>query len=213
MLIDLHNHTRHSSVCSLLSAQDLIERAMAVGLDGVCVTEHQVIEGANVAQKVGRRYGFPVFRGVEAHTTIGDILVYGYYYDIPEGTDGVELCRTVADAVGVAVMAHPFRSRVPALGRYLERQGLPLDENLVGRPELSGFTAIETLNSQCTGGESEKAQRLADILGLPGVGGSDSHALHMVGRCATRFQAPIRSDEELVAALKSGQYKAVRLRG
>jgi len=184
-----------------------------VGLDAVCVTEHQVIEGANVAQEVGRKYGFPVFRGVEAHTTIGDILVFGYYHDISEGTDGVELCRTVVEAGGVAVMAHPFRHRVPALGRYLERQGLALDGGLVGRPEVSGFSAVETLNSQCTAEETEKAQRLADILGLPGVGGSDSHTLHMVGRCVTRFSVPIDSDEKLVTALKGGEYEAVRLRG
>jgi hypothetical protein len=28
---------------------------------------------------------FPVFRGIEARSDFGDMLVFGYYKDIPEG--------------------------------------------------------------------------------------------------------------------------------
>ena len=46
-------------------------------------------------------------------------------------------------------------------------------------------------------------------LGLRGVGGSDSHAPHSVGRCFTRFERPIASVRELVAELKAGRFQAV----
>jgi len=82
-LIDLHTHTAHSSPCAQMTAEELIEAAIKANLDGVAVTEHLVIEGAELAQKLARRkYGFPVFRGVEANATIfGDVLVFGCYRD------------------------------------------------------------------------------------------------------------------------------------
>ena len=45
-------------------------------MDAICVTEHLYVEGANVAQEIGRQVGFPVFRGVEARTDLGDMLVF-----------------------------------------------------------------------------------------------------------------------------------------
>ena len=101
MLIDLHNHTKISSPCSLLSPEELIETAQAEGLDGICVTDHLYVEGANVAQELGRKMNFPVFRGVEARTSLGDMLVYGYYKDIPEGISLEDLCWYVHEVGGV----------------------------------------------------------------------------------------------------------------
>ena len=41
--IDLHTHTREVSSCSYLPMEELIARAMAMGLDGVAVTDHSRI--------------------------------------------------------------------------------------------------------------------------------------------------------------------------
>ena len=80
MLIEMHAHTAPYSKCGRMSAQDLILRAQSLGIDAVCVTEHMMIEGANVAQQVGEEMSYPVFRGVEAASMIwGDVLVYGCY--------------------------------------------------------------------------------------------------------------------------------------
>ena len=43
MLIDLHNHTWPRSHDSVLDPSDLIERARAAGLDGICLTEHDSV--------------------------------------------------------------------------------------------------------------------------------------------------------------------------
>lgn len=60
-LIDLHTHTSHSSACGRMTAEELIEAAIDARLDGVAVTEHSFMGGAEVAQEVARRkYGFPV---------------------------------------------------------------------------------------------------------------------------------------------------------
>jgi hypothetical protein len=38
------------------------------------------------------------------------------------------------------------------------------------------------------------------------VGGSDAHFVSAIGRCLTAFRRPIKSVEDLVEELKSGEY-------
>ena len=75
--------------------------------------------------------------------------------------------------------------------------------------ELDG---VETINGQVRDDANVQAEALARNLRVPGIGGSDAHAVDMVGAAATRFAQPVRSDAELVAALKTGDYEALRLR-
>jgi predicted metal-dependent phosphoesterase TrpH len=211
-LIDLHTHTSYSSACAHMTAEELIEAAIEAGLDGVAVTEHLVMEGAEVAQDIARRrYGFPVFRGVEANATIfGDVLVYGCYRDFELRTPWEILRRTVTECDGVLIPAHPFRGwDRGALWRYLQTLGLALDESLAQKRWMQGLAAIEVLNGNVRREENAKAARLATLLGLPGIGGSDAHTPGEVGCSATWFPDAITTDAQLVAALKQGGYRAV----
>jgi predicted metal-dependent phosphoesterase TrpH len=211
-LIDLHTHTSHSSGCSHMTAGELIEAAIEAGLDGVAVTEHLVIEGAEVAQDLAsRKYGFPVFRGVEAHATVfGDVLVFGCYQDLEPRIPWPLLRQIVAEDGGVLIPAHPFRrwDRL-VLWSYLEEQGLPLNGRLAQMDLVQGLTSIEVQNGGCKPQENDQAAALARALGLPGIGGSDAHSTAKVGRAATWFPSRITTDASLVAALKRGGYRAV----
>ena len=138
MLIDLHNHTSVSSSCSLLSTEELIEAARVSGLDGICVTDHLVIEGAEVAQEYGRKVGFTVFRGIEARSRLGDMLVFGLYEDIPEGISLDDLCWQVHQVGGVLFAAHPFHTTGGAnLYASLLGQGLDLEMDWYKVPKNS----------------------------------------------------------------------------
>jgi predicted metal-dependent phosphoesterase TrpH len=213
MIIDLHNHTTISSPCSLLSPKELIETAMEKGLDGLCVTEHMVIEGATICQDLGKKMGFPVFRGIEARTDLGDMLVYGYYKDIPEYIPLVKLCSLVHKKGGVIFAAHPFRDRVGGNLRFrLWDKGIDLHTMWDQVPELRGLDGIEICNGQDPDEDNRYARTLQQHLGIKGIGGSDAHIKHMVACAATRFPGPITCDEELVHALKLGHYRALRLR-
>jgi predicted metal-dependent phosphoesterase TrpH len=197
-------------------AEELIEAAIEAGLDGVAVTEHHLIEGAAVAQEVGRKkYGFPVFRGVEAQATvIGDVLVFGYYRDLSPQISWADLRQIVSEAGGLMIAAHPFRNwDHVSLWNYLEEHDLPVDHRLANRSSLQGLTAIEVQNGGCTTGENAQAADLAGILSLPGVGGSDAHSPDKVGRAGTWFPGKIETDGELVAALLQGSYRPVDRRG
>jgi len=197
--IDLHVHTTVSSPCSLIAPERAIECAITTGLDGICVTEHDEIEGATVASELGLKRGFPVFRGVEIYTEFGDMLVYGLYRDAPGWRapfeELVEMCR---EAGAVIVPAHPCR-----LTGELERiHGIDRVQWMLGQ-----IDAIETNNGGCTTVGNEAALELAERFSLPGTGGSDAHHEFQVGRCYTIFNDNISSDEELVAALRSGHYR------
>jgi len=43
------------------------------------------------------------------------------------------------------------------------------------------------------------------------VGGSDAHIVSHIGRCATQFEQDIANETQLVAALKSGAFEAMKI--
>lgn len=198
-----------------MTADELIRAARARNLDAICVTDHLFIRGARDAQALARdKYGFTVFRGVEARTTLGDILVYGVDEDFPEGIDGAELLAHVDARGGAAVFAHPFRRGGGwALWYWLEKHNLSLDADLAARTELSRVHAVETFNGQVNPEELAQAETLARILGRPVVGGSDAHATGMVGATATEFARPVTCEAELAAEIRAGRVRPRRLFG
>lgn len=213
MLVDLHTHTTVSSGCSVISPERLIEAARRKDLDGVCVTDHYSIKGAEVTQALGRKMGFPVFRGVEARTDLGDMLVFGYYRDIPEGIRLDVLCRTVHEVGGLVFAAHPFHTGGgPSLLQMFQRRGLDLETEWNQVETLWALDGLETLNGNVSEVDNARALTLAQNLGVPGIGGSDAHSVGMVGSGATRFERAIRSGRDLVAALKRARFQPIRLR-
>ncbi len=199
MKIDMHVHTNVSSPCSLIHPERAIEAARAVGLDAICITEHDEIAGAELASELGREFGFPVFRGIEIYTEFGDMLVYGLYRDAPGWrTPFEELLEMCREAGAVVVPAHCCR----VTGELERVHGLERAEWMLSRVD-----AIETHNGGCTPVGNEAALELARAHGLPGIGGSDAHHEFQVGRCYTVFDDGVATDEGLVAALKGGRFR------
>jgi predicted metal-dependent phosphoesterase TrpH len=214
MLIDLHTHTYPCSPCSTVSAEALIVAAMRCGVDAICVTDHHFIWGAQEAQALAReRYGFIVFRGVEARTTLGDMLIFGLDEDTEPGMDGEALLQRVNAAGGAAVSAHPFRKRAGwSLWYWLEQRELAVGPELLARPELVGLHAIETFNGAVDAEALARAEDLARVLGLPETGGSDAHSTSTVGQTATEFARPVTCEADLVREIREGRIRPRRLR-
>jgi predicted metal-dependent phosphoesterase TrpH len=209
MLIDMHNHTRISSPDSLLSAEELVELARARGVDGICITEHFFIEGAEVASETGARLQFPVFRGIEARADLGDVLVFGYYKDIADGISLQELARIVHEKGGVIFAAHPFRPEGFTFQAGLRKQGLDLDEHWQCMEILGLLDGIEVSNGKNSPEANARAGCLANKMRMPAIAGSDAHEPNDVGRAVTRFSRSIRSESDLVAALRAGSVKPI----
>ena len=75
---------------------------------------------------------------------------------------------------------------------------------------VDGVEVIETLNGGSRGTENEDAIALAEQGGYRGIGGSDAHIVSHIGRCATRFARDVRDEEDLVRALREGDYEAIQ---
>ncbi|MBN2025432.1 MAG: PHP domain-containing protein [Actinobacteria bacterium] len=200
MLVDLHMHTAVSSPCSQIDPQLLIEVASRIGLDAICVTEHEEMEGAEVTRRLGAEAGYPVFRGVEVYTELGDMLVFGLYRPkFPFQTPFAELLSEVREAGGVIIPCHPCRG---SLG-FHHIMGNERAEFL-----LANVDAIETRNGGSSPESNSAAEAYADRYGLPGTGGSDAHFLMQVGRCLTVFERDIDSEAQLVGEIKAGRCRA-----
>ncbi len=70
MIFDMHIHTTISS-CSRLNVHELIETAGRIGLDGICITDHE-------SMAVGKYIG-------EGRQPNGLTVIIGMEYKTPEG--------------------------------------------------------------------------------------------------------------------------------
>ena len=76
---------------------------------------------------------------------------------------------------------------------------------------IDDIQTVEVLNGGSTSDENGLASALAEKYKLFCSGGSDSHYVSTVGRCATRFDAHISNIEELTEQLNLGNFEPVRL--
>ncbi len=206
--IDLHVHTSEGSPCSSAPVEALIAEARRIGLQGICLTDHNHLWQAEEVEALRRKHGFAVFRGNEVTTDQGDMLVYGLYEPI-EGIIQLDELRQRSEQAGAHIVAaHPFRG---FLTFNVGQLGLTT-EKAMERPLFRQIDGVEVMNSKVTAEENDLALQVARGLGLPMTGGSDAHEVNEVGIYATRFPAPIRTDRELVAALRRGEGLPVAFR-
>jgi len=196
MLIDLHIHTEKFSRDSRMSLEAGLKQARAMGLDGVCITEHDVLAQYGNLDEIAARYGLVVLTGVEILTLDGDILCFGLDR-VPEGMiDAATLTSRLDTMGGATVAAHPYRDN---------NRGVK--DKLFALPSL---TAIEAYNGNTSESDNLRAVRSARELALPMTGSSDAHSVDRVGLFATRFEETVSSMDALIAALRGGQYHPVR---
>lgn len=212
-VVDLHVHTREGSACASQSAEELIARAVEVGLDGIAITDHNCIEGALKAQRLARRKAVKVFLGVEVSTDeIGDVLVYGLRDSIPDARVSMRKLARLAEREGAVMFAaHPFRRHnTSALWAWMEDQRYDW-RRAVQLPELlKPLTGIEVYNGGATPQENETAALFAARFKLLGIAGSDAHGKLRVGWCATEFPRPLNGTAQLVEALARGRFHVSR---
>ncbi len=200
--IDLHMHSYPASQCSTANIDDLIVEAKAIGLDAVCLTEHNHVWSSNDIEDLRQKHGFLVLRGNEITTDQGDMLVFGMYQDVKGIISLIELRRLVEAAGGIMIAAHPFRGFLVFNTSHI---GMTV-EKAMQRPVFQQVDAMEVLNGKVTRTENDFAAQVAAGMKLSATGGSDAHAISDVGRYVTCFRQRIENEEDLVTALKGGNY-------
>ncbi|MFC1823457.1 PHP domain-containing protein [Thermodesulfobacteriota bacterium] len=207
-IIDLHVHTSPASPCSSVSAGELIEEAKKIGLDGICLTDHNYMWDATEIEKLREKHDFLILRGNEITTDQGDVLVFGFDKDVQGIIELKELRKEVLKTGGFMILAHPFRG---FLTFGIGQLGLTV-EKAMKRPLFESLDAVEVLNSKVTEKENRFAEEVAKGLNLHVTGGSDAHALSEVGIYATRFSERIDSETDLIKALKRGNCVPIAFR-
>jgi len=208
MLIDLHVHSLHTRGCSLVP-REVLRRAKDVGLDGVAFTDLNTLDGLEEIRAAGREEGLLALCGVELVTDRGHYLCFfpdPARVPAPPQVFGAatpwparEALAKVRELGGVVVAAHPY-------------------DKTIDRPSgdfifaVDGLSAIEGLCSRASAPANDLAVEAADHMNLPCVGGSGAHGgLDELGKAATLFRDPVRSEADVVAQLRGGSVFCVAI--
>lgn len=212
---DLHVHTVKGSSDSGLSPAELVEEAKRVGLSGVCLTEHGGWADRREFDAFAQNAGLVVVHGLEVDTDLGHVLVFGLHAYQPGISSVRELRRVVQRAGGFMVLAHPYRNMFnpPPYNRNLLYGGKEhtyphVPQEAVGHHGLELVDAVEVVNGANTDPENWFAQEVTRLMGRGGTGGSDAHSVHGLGKGVTVFNDPVRSEEELIEALRARAFQA-----
>lgn len=189
----LHTHTNYSHD-SNRSPEELVETALAQGVDAVAVTDHDTIDGAWQAEEAARKLGgVRVIIGQEI-TTAGGHLIGLFLQDwLPPGRPAEETARAIRQQGGLVLIPHPFATLVDhALGR-------------AAYPLLPWIDAIEVCNSQNPlPWEDRRAAIFARAHGLPGFVGADAHLRGTLAR-GYQFMPPFEDAASFLASLRQAR--------
>jgi predicted metal-dependent phosphoesterase TrpH len=208
MLIDLHVHTRLSSDSNVLP-ESYLEAASRgpIPLGAICFTEHRLFPADpkldRTYEELAARFGIRIFKGIEADTDLGHLLIFGVTRELQRRFDlegrmhrAQLMIEMVHGEGGIAIPAHPFRD---------SGYGTRLDDLLARLgPALS---AVEAINGQNTHDQNVAAIAACEKLGLTAVGGSDAHfaSANWFMTCATELTHEVATVEELCIELRAGR--------
>ena len=214
---EMHCHSSVGSLCAVWTPEELVRAFYKAGYAGLVLTEHFVHGNTAVPrewpwEKRMRRYyegyeracaeawplDFDVLFGIEhAYGDGKEVLTYGidltFLLENPDlgEISLAEYAARVHAYGGLVVQAHPFRER-----DYI-RPGVPL------YPEL--LDGVEIYNDHNLPEENVRAEAFARQHKLIRISGSDAHGYDEIGHAAMAFSHRIRTNEELVAALRAGE--------
>ena len=211
-VFDLHVHTVRGSSDSSLTPEQLIEEALRIGLDGVCLTEHGGGWDDQEMERVFSNAGLTVIRALEVDTEMGHILVFGLHRYVNGMHTVRDLRKAVNRAGGVMVSAHPFRNlfnRPPYNVNLLFRDSgahPKTAQDAAKHPLFQVVDEVEVANGANTDEENLFTLDVVRHLGLTGTGGTDAHSTHGLGKCVTMFDGEIKSESDLIEALKAKEF-------
>ena len=197
---------------SFMSVDDAIAKAKSLGLDGICLTDHDAFWPEETIRELTQRHEFLVLAGSEINTDAGHVLTFGlsrYEFGMHK-PDFLRAC--VEREGGVLIAAHPYRRRfLEEPGRDPEARAGMLERALAD-PLFGLCEAVESLNGRGTEAQNRYSAELSARLSMPSTAGSDAHREAQMGTAATEFYGKIECVEDLIRLLKSGQYRPIDLR-
>jgi len=195
MIIDIHIHEKTYSLDSQIGLEEIVEEARRKGLDGVCITDHDSNQIAEVAHAYREKCGFIILVGAEILTFEGDILVFGIDTYDNKKMHADELLDFVTKQGGVGIAAHPYRENNRGLGDNITK--------------ISNLNGIEVFNGRTEPHNNVKALKASQQFHIAGLGGSDAHRIDEVGGYATDFSYKIKNEKDFILAVKAKKFEPV----
>lgn len=213
--IETHLHTKPVSSCSHIGPEEMIRLCSEAGYTTVFVSDHlspyhfsllgddlswkqrlELFYAAYLAaEKAGRELGVTVLFAPEMSLADNHYLLYNMdrlFFELPSGLFDMSLAefRRFAVEHGVTVIqAHPLRDGVCT----------PQPDFVDGFEAINSNPRHENFDGQVLA--------LAKQHGLPCSAGSDAHRLEDINGAAVLSPHPIKTADEYLALLKSGEAK------
>jgi predicted metal-dependent phosphoesterase TrpH len=174
---DIHTHTMYSGFTkySFLTFPDSVTTPLTsirvaekLGLNALCITDHNTIKGALVAQKYNKDL---VVIGEEISSKDGEILGLFLQEQVNPGLSAQETIEQIHSQDGIAIAPHPYSGHCSCVGDKIN---------------TLRFDGIEVFNSLHRDGYSN-AIALEKCNGHAKLGGSDAHASFMIGNGYSLF--------------------------
>ena len=188
--VDMHTHSEYSPD----SRTPLAEQARAIraaGLQVVCATDHNTIDGALRLREMAD--GFRVIVGEEISSRDGEIIGLFLERAVPRDLTGEETIARIHEQGGIVVVPHPF-----SVNRRYHLRRASLDR-------LRGsIDAIEVFNArEAFGRENRQAAAYAREHSIVASAGSDAHRAGEIGNAFIEMP-PFTGREDFLAALAQG---------
>lgn len=190
MLIDTHLHEKKFSEDSFISLEEIVEKARKLGLDGICITDHDSNAIRVEAAALSKKTGFLIITGAEVLTLEGDMTVFGLDCLPEKMVHARELIRMTEAAGGVAICSHPYRQNNRSMGDFI--RDLPL------------VWGIEAFNGSTPKHHNLRAFDLSLELNVAALGASDAHVIEQVGKFATWMPDWVKDEAGFIQAVKKG---------
>ncbi len=190
MLIDTHLHEKKFSADSFISLEEIVRKARELGLDGICITDHESSAIRTEAAALSQNTGFLIITGAEVLTLEGDMTVFGLHRLPEKMVHARELIRMTEAAGGVAICSHPYRQNNRGMGDFIR--------------ELPVVRGIEAFNASTPKHHNLQAYDLSLEMNVAALGASDAHVIEQVGKFATLMPDWVKDETSFIQAVKKG---------
>jgi len=187
--LDLHVHSVYSPD-SFNSIDEINNRIREQGFDGYALADHDTLKGLDEAHK--KSGGLVFIPAMEVSARRAHVVTLDPIEIVPPGLSLPETVDLIHDQGATAILAHPY--------------GFPRSWPQMRQVESANLDAIEVANSAQVpyGVICSITQKLADRLGLPATGGSDSHIPETVGRSYTIVESESTDYLDVIKAIRLG---------
>ncbi|MBO5064655.1 MAG: PHP domain-containing protein [Clostridia bacterium] len=215
---EIHCHTKEVSRCGQLPVEELIKKYKEAGYSGIVLTDHyspmtfdlpdffskkKAIDHYLRAWRIAEQYNdesFAVLLGMELrfYATVNDYLVYGIteqmLYELPFLLPLYikKASKLLRERGCLFLQAHPFR-------------------NLITRADPKYLDGVEVFNGKADEEANKNSEKWAKEINTPvRTSGSDCHRESGVGLGGIITAERIKTNEDLIKILKSGNYKLIK---